>query len=214
MQKQVRAVVGVLTLLTALSGAHVAAQQVQGQSPIEEIRNALLKLPYYGVFDYLAFTYDKGTVTLVGYAYHPSLKHDAERALKRVAGVDQIVNRIEELPPSPMDEELRWKVYYAIYGDPFLSRYHPGGGVLWGFPSSRIMDPAFHPIGVDPFTGFEPAGDFPIHIIVKNGHVMLFGVVDNEADKRMAEIRAREVPLSFGVENHLIVFNPSQSSRK
>jgi hypothetical protein len=206
--------VRVAAVFATLSCAYASAQQIQGNSPIEEIRKALLKLPYYSVFDYLAFTYDRGTVTLVGYAYHGSLAKDAERALKRVPGVDTIVNKVEELPPSPMDDELRWKVYYAIYGDPFLSRYAPGGGILWGFPRSSIMGPMFHPIGVDPFTGFEPAGDYPIHIVVKNGRVMLFGVVDNETDKRMAEIRAREVPGSFAVENHLIVFNPSQSSKK
>ena len=39
----------------------------------------------------------------------------------------------------------------------------------------------------------EPAGDYPIHIIVQNGRVMLLGVVDNENDKTVAGLRAREV---------------------
>jgi hypothetical protein len=73
----------------------------------------------------------------MGYAYHPGLKSDAERAVKRASGVDTVVNRIEELTPSPNDDDLRWKLYYAVYREPFLSRYAPGGGLLWatGTPS-------------------------------------------------------------------------------
>jgi osmotically-inducible protein OsmY len=51
----------------------------------------------------------------------------------------------------------------------------------------------------------EPLGDYPIHIIVKNGRVTLLGVVDNEADKNVAGMKARGVPGSFEVENELVV---------
>src|SRR6202023_1825552 len=95
---------------------------------VDAIRHELLQLPYYGVFDFLAFSYDKGTVTLVGYAYHGTLRHDATRAAKRASGVDQVIDKVEELPTSQNDDELRWKTYYAIYRDPFLARYAPGGG--------------------------------------------------------------------------------------
>jgi len=44
-----------------------------------------------------------------------------------------------------------------------------------------------------------------IHIIVKNGHVTLEGVVANEQDKQMAFLRANGVPNVFSVENHLRV---------
>src|SRR5687767_8469644 len=132
MRKYARAVVAVLSLSLWAGSTHALAQQSSGTSPILEIRKELLRLPYYGVFDYLAFSYDKGTVTLVGYAYGLRLKTDAERAVKRVAGVERVINKIEELPPSPMDDELRWKLFYNIYGDEFLSRYAPGGSVLWG----------------------------------------------------------------------------------
>src|SRR5262249_44905558 len=42
-----------------------------------------------------------------------------------------------------------------------------------------------------------------IHIIVKNGHVTLEGVVDNETDKNLAGIRANGVANVFSVENNL-----------
>lgn len=44
-----------------------------------------------------------------------------------------------------------------------------------------------------------------IHIIVKNGHVTLTGVVDSQADKDMADIRAKGVPGVFSVTNNLTV---------
>jgi len=45
----------------------------------------------------------------------------------------------------------------------------------------------------------------PIRIIVKNGHVTLEGVVDSEADKNVAGLRANTVPGIFSVTNNLQV---------
>src|SRR5688572_3902389 len=99
----------VVAVSTLVFGAQAGASR-----QVDEIRDAVLRLPYYGVFDAIGFSYDKGTVTLEGYAYRPSLKSDAERAVKRVAGVDTVVNKIVELPPSTNDDELRWRTFYAI----------------------------------------------------------------------------------------------------
>jgi hypothetical protein len=166
-----RHVAGVCLGLAMFVAAHAALAQTQSRAAIDEIRKELMQLPYYGVFDFIAFSYDRGTVTLVGYAYHPMLKTDAERAVKRAPGVrapgvDEVKDKIEDLPVSPNDDELRWKTYYAIYRDPFLSRYAPGGGMLWGHRHAFGL--GFHPLGPGgPFPGMEPAGDYPIHIIVK-----------------------------------------------
>ena len=198
---------GMVLVLTQANGT----TQAQVGSPVEAIRKELLQLPYYGVFDFLAFSYDKGTVTLMGYAYAPRLKQDAERAVKRVPKVDTVINNVEELPVSLNDDELRWKTYYAIYRDPFLSRYAPGGGVLWGH--RHPFGSGFHAMDMPRYPGMEPLGDYPIHIIVKNGKITLLGVVDSEADKTIAGMRAREVPGSFGVENELVVDNQSKTSK-
>ena len=211
MQKHSRVAIVVLGMTLLVSTTHMVAQ-TQAKSTIEEIRKELMQLPYYGVFDFLAFSYDKGTVTLMGYAYHPTLKQDAVRAVKRAPGVDQVIDKIEELPVSPNDDEIRWKTYYAIYRDPFLSRYAPGGGLLWGH--RHAFGPGFHAMGMTRFPGMEPLGDYPIHIIVKGGKITLLGVVDSESDKTVAGMRAREVPGSFGVENELVVENQSKSSAK
>src|SRR3982074_1101758 len=135
-------------LSLALSQGPVAAQS-QPTTTIEGIRSELLQLPYYGVFDFISFSYNKGVVTLQGYAYQGRLKTDAERAVKRASGVDQVVNKIQELPPSPMDDDLRWKTYYAIYRDPSLSQYAPGGGMLWGH--RHAFGPAFQAFGPSGF---------------------------------------------------------------
>jgi hyperosmotically inducible protein len=164
-----------------------------------EIRKELLQLPYYSVFDFLAFKYDRGTALLMGFAYAPALKQDAERAVKRVPGVDAVQNSIEQLPPSQMDDDIRWRVYYSIYNDPFLSKYAPGAAMLWGH---RHRFGGFAGIWGE---GFEPAGNYPIHIIVRNGRVTLMGVVDNESDKNVAGTKARMVPGTFEVNNELVV---------
>jgi hyperosmotically inducible protein len=192
----------VATLVTS-TGAVPAAQSPTSTVTVEGIRRELLKLPYYGVFDYIAFGYDKGTVTLAGYVYRLGLKSDAERAVKRAAGVDTVVNNLEELPVSSYDDDIRWRTYYAIYTDPFLSRYVPGGGVLWGHGHHH-----HHPhyaMGGPRFMGMEPAGDYPIRIIVKGSRITLLGVVENEADKNVAGIRASGVSGTFGVDNQLVV---------
>jgi osmotically-inducible protein OsmY len=193
-----------LASAVALGGVPAGAQSTQDSRTIDDIRSKLLRLPYYGVFDFLAFSYEKGTVTLGGYANHGTLKADAERAVKQVARVDEVVNKIENLPVSPNDDDLRWRTYYAIYTDPFLSRYAPGGGLMWGHRHavrSGLFGSAAR------FPGDQPVGNYPIAIIVKNGRITLMGVVDNEADKTMANLKAREVSGSFGVENELMVEN-------
>jgi hyperosmotically inducible periplasmic protein len=203
MDKHVSAAVVAIGLAMSAGGVVPAAQR-QEKATVEELRTELLQLPYYGVFDFLAFNYAKGTVTLMGYAYQPMLKKDAVRAAKRATGVDEVVDKIEELPVSAGDDEIRWQTYYAIYRDPFLSKYAPGGAGLWGH-SHPFADLGFQPYGAGPFLGYEPAGDYPIHIVVKGGHTTLLGVVDSEADKNVAAMRARGVPGVFGVENELMV---------
>jgi len=191
-----------LALLVSLAIVSPALRAASPETTIEGIRSELLKLPYYSVFDFLAFTYDKGTVTLSGFAYRGTLKDDSTRAVKRVEGVEQVVNKIQLLPVSRADDQLRWGVYYKIYRDPFLSRYAPGGSVLWGH--RHQFGGGFHGLG-GMFPGMEPAGDYPIHIIVKGLRVTLLGVVDSESDKTVAGMRAREVPGSLGLDNQLIV---------
>jgi hyperosmotically inducible periplasmic protein len=146
-----------------------------GQDRIaREVRHELVMLPYYGVFDNLAYRVDGNTVTLLGQVTRPTLKSDAEHVVKDVEGVEKVNNQIEVLPLSPMDDRIRMAEYRAIYSAPGLDRY-----AMQAVP--------------------------PIHIIVSNGKVTLEGVVANEADKNMANIRANGVSGVFSVNNNLRV---------
>jgi len=155
----------------------------------------LERLPYDGVFDFIVFSVERGTVTLAGYAYEGNLKAAAEMAARRAAGVDEVANKIEVLPVSQQDDGIRCATFYRLYTDDFLSRYAPGGvhEVLRELRDERH------------FPGMQPVGVYPIHVIVKNGRTMLLGVVDSAADRQLAEVRAREVTGVFDVENSLAV---------
>jgi hyperosmotically inducible protein len=88
-----------------------------------EVRHELVMLPYYGVFDNLAFRVDGSTVTLMGQVTRPTLKSDAENVVKNVEGVERVNNEIQVLPLSPNDDRVRIAVYRAIYGQTGLDRY-------------------------------------------------------------------------------------------
>src|SRR6202049_619899 len=171
----------VVVVFILLSLATLGLTQDRGQPSAKsqdritrEVRHELLMLPYFGVFDYIAFKVEGSTVTLLGQVVRPSLKSDAENAVKHIEGVEKVDNQIEVLPPSSMDDQLRLALYRAIYGYPALEKYA---------------------LGVQK----------PIRIIVKNGHVTLEGVVDSEADKNLAGLRANGVPGIFSVNNNLQV---------
>ncbi len=191
----------ILTLLAAPVIAQPSASTVDQQTT-ENIRHALERLPYYGVFDFLAFRYDKGTVTLSGYAYAPGVKRDAVAAVKNIPRVDSVVDQIEQLSVSPNDDRIRWRTFHKIYNDDFLSRYAPGGGLPVRFDRQFLTSR---------YPGMQPFGTYPIHIVVRHGQTLLLGVVDSESDKTVAGIRAREVPGSFGVDNGLTV--PQKGTR-
>jgi osmotically-inducible protein OsmY len=90
---------------------------------IKQVRHELLMLPYFGVFDNIAYKVDGSTVTLLGQVVWPALKSDAEHVVKRIEGVEKVDNQIEVLPPSPMDDGIRRRVYRAIYRYPAMERY-------------------------------------------------------------------------------------------
>jgi hyperosmotically inducible periplasmic protein len=87
------------------------------------VHHQLLRLPYYSVFDHLVFTIDGDSVTLSGQVVRPTLKENAEAAVKSIEGVGTLVNLIEVLPKSPSDDELRREVYRIIFEDTVLKQY-------------------------------------------------------------------------------------------
>jgi hyperosmotically inducible periplasmic protein len=90
---------------------------------VREVRHELVTLPYYSVFDNLAFRVEGYTVVLDGQVTRPTLKTDSERVVKKIEGVEKVVNNIEVLPLSGVDDGLRRTVYRAIYSQPGLDLY-------------------------------------------------------------------------------------------
>ena len=101
----------------------VVGGNMPGSRIEREVRHELLMLPYYTVFDNLAFRLDGGTVTLVGEVTRPVLKDDAERVVTKIEGVENVKNEIRVLPLSPFDDRIRFAAFRAIYGTPALNRY-------------------------------------------------------------------------------------------
>jgi hyperosmotically inducible protein len=117
-----------VTARTASPGEETSTQAARDSSRYEErlkeeVRQQLVMLPWYSVFDNLAYRVEGPTVILEGQVQRPSLKPDAESAVKRIEGVETVVNNIEVLPPSPNDDRIRRATYRAIYRSASLQRY-------------------------------------------------------------------------------------------
>ena len=191
MRKEFRAIfVALLLVAPIVAPTNSVASQPQNEKKqrsgekyqanlVKEVRHQLVMLPWYSVFDNLAYKVEGDKVTLYGQVTRPSLKSDAEAVVKNLEGIASVVNNIEVLPLSTMDDQLRRALFRAIYGDSGLSRYS-----IQAVPS--------------------------VHIIVKNGNVTLEGVVDNESDKNLANLRANQVPNVFSVKNNLVVAGDSK----
>ena len=151
---------------------------------VREVHHELVMLPFYGVFDNLAYKVDPdGTVTLLGQVSRPALKSDSENVVKKIEGVEKVVNNIEVLPNSINDDRIRRAAYRAIYGNSTLNQYQ-----LRAVP--------------------------PIHIIVKNGHITLEGVVARQMDKQIAGMQANQVRGAFSVTNNLRVEEQEKNEEK
>jgi hyperosmotically inducible periplasmic protein len=140
----------------------------------DKVRHELLMLPWYGIFDNLEYQVNGTEVTLSGQVIseHSTTKGDAGKFVSSIPGVTRVINNIEVLPPSPLDNQIRRDEYRKVFSYADLGRYT---------------------LGANP----------PVHIVVKNGHVTLEGVVMNQMDKNMAGVVANTVPGVFSVENNL-----------
>jgi hyperosmotically inducible protein len=140
----------------------------------EEIRHQLLSMPYYSVFDWIEGEVKAdGSVSLRGEVTRPTIKDDAANRVKRLESVTKLDNQIEVLPLSANDDRLRVTLYRAIF---------------------NFDSPLFR---------YATQSVPPIHIIVKNGNVTLKGIVADQGDSQLAEIKARGVSGTFEVKNEL-----------
>jgi hyperosmotically inducible protein len=193
--------------LLASSGSMALSAQAQNPASswsqedtvkiVNEVQKKLGSLVDYDVFDWITFGIQGRTVILKGYASRDMLKSDAQSAVKGIPGVERVENQIQVLPNSPNDDRIRAQVYNRIYTAPSLSRYNANAGPIFrGLSVARMAGG----ITVDP-----PLGYHAIHIIVNNGHVTLYGVVDSSGDAAIANMQANSAPGAFSVDNDLIV---------
>ena len=151
---------------------------------VKSVRKEILRLPFYGPFDWITFGLEGGKVTLNGFVNRPTLKTDSERVVKKIEGVESVTNNIEVLPVGTNDAQIRMQTWRAVMGHPAMTRYAIQG------PNS------------------------PVHIIVKNGNVTLEGFVGLESDKTIAGIQANGVPGVFKVTNNLRVDESQAKKKK
>ncbi|HZP18021.1 MAG TPA: BON domain-containing protein, partial [Terriglobales bacterium] len=154
--------------------------EVEGNVPDQQLQEKLSdKLRYdrvgYGnAFNALGLKVQDGVVTISGDVHDYPSRDSALALIETTPGVKDVVDNINVLPASPMDDDIRIRVARAIYGNSALSKY--------------ALDP-----------------QRPIRIVVDNGHVTLYGVVDSQMDKQIAEMQAKSVPNVFSVDDKLVV---------
>lgn len=154
--------------------------EVEGNVPDSQLQRELAdKLRYdrvgFGIaFNSLALGVQNGSVTVNGDVRDYASRDSAIAIVETTPGVKDVIDNINILPPSPMDDDLRLQVARAIYGNSVLSKY-----------------------AIDP--------QKPIRIVVDRGHVTLYGTVDSQMDKQIAEVQAKSVPNIFSVDNKLTV---------
>jgi hyperosmotically inducible protein len=127
-------VVAMIFSIAPLSGRAAIPVQQPNSQLARQVRHKLLMLPYYGVFDNLAYRINGSTVTLYGQVVRPSTRSDAARSVSRIEGVTRVINNIEVLPLSSFDDRIRRQTYRAIANTGGLYRYLMGAN-----PSLHIV---------------------------------------------------------------------------
>jgi hyperosmotically inducible periplasmic protein len=154
--------------------------EVEGNVPDQQLQQQLAdKLRYdrlgYGIaFNALGLNVQNGVVTVAGDVRDYPARDSALSLIATTPGVKDVIDNINVLPVSPMDDDIRLRVARAIYGQPSMTKY--------------ANDP-----------------QAPIRIVVNNGRVTLYGVVDSQMDKQIAETQAKSVPNVFSVDSKLVV---------
>lgn len=136
-KKRIIALIALLAI--SASAAMAAPKSAVEQSPsreqiIEKVRKELVRLPYYGIWDNLAYKVEGSVVTLYGQVYRPTTRTDAERRVAKIKGVERVVNNIEVLPLSSFDDSLRVRTYRELVRTGGLYRYMMGAN-----PSIHII---------------------------------------------------------------------------
>ncbi len=114
----------VLAMLTWSASPAVAAAQDSRDLGIGlQISHQIERYPQFTIFDYVSGTVDNGVVTLTGKVTMPFKKNDIGKRAGEISGVREVLNRIDVLPVSIYDDQLRRRIARAIYGNSAFWQY-------------------------------------------------------------------------------------------
>jgi hyperosmotically inducible protein len=164
-----------LVLSIAIIGfslVNVEARSFSNNGKIEkEVFKEILTMPFYGLFDSIGFEVDGDTVTLTGKVYNATNRKTAERRVRDIAGVKNVINNIKVLPPSSFDDRIRIRTARTLASGGSLYRYLQGVT-----PSMRIIVDRGHLTleGV-----VRTNGDYRLANILAKGVPGVFSVTNN-----------------------------------
>jgi hyperosmotically inducible protein len=175
-------ILAVAATLAIATSAAVAApvnsvdEGLSQQQITKKIQKELVTLPYYGVFDNLAYQVEGDTVTLYGQVVHPMTRKDAEQRVARIKGVGRVINQIEVLPLSSVDDSIRVRTYRTLFRTGGLYRYAMGAN-----PSIHIVVNRGH-VTLEGVVSSE--GDKNLAYIAARGVPGVFSVTNNLRSER------------------------------
>lgn len=117
-----RVFVAVLAAALLLAPAALA-QDAQDQRLADAVASSVRSYSPFGIFDHVSGRVDDGVVVLTGKVTMPYKKNDIERRVAGLDGVRELRSEITVLPASPFDDDLRYRVSRAIYGNPSFWTY-------------------------------------------------------------------------------------------
>ena len=115
-------VAATVIVLFAMSASAWAAQREDLQI-FRDLSQQVMRYPNFTIFDSIHAQVVEGVVTLSGKVTMPYKRNDIERRVAEVAGVKQVNNEITVLPVSMFDDELRFRISRALYGNSNFWRY-------------------------------------------------------------------------------------------
>ncbi len=137
----------------------------------DQVRKKILRLPRYEVFDAIAYTVNGDTVTLTGKVRNGINRSDAEHSVKRIPGVNRVINNIEILRGGSFDDSIRVRLYQTLSASGGLSRY------LWPTnPSVRLIVDGGHVTLVGHVSN---RGDYNTMNVLAHGVSSVFSVTNN-----------------------------------
>jgi hyperosmotically inducible periplasmic protein len=174
--KRIYTFAAVITAVFAFAFTSVQARSVDAPAvkPVQSIEQQVNKkihmLTNYGVFDHITFQVNGSVVTLNGKVNSLGTKSEAAATVKRIPGVEEVINNIQNLPPSSMDDAIRVQTLRT------LARGGLGGYFWEANPDVRIIVQNGH-ITLEGYV--MNSGDRNRANILANGVSGVFSVTNN-----------------------------------